>query len=518
VPEVGRFEGGNGLKYLLETGKLLQGTENTERAREAFFGLAEMLLRVRDRSGRNVPLAPNGAQMEFERRRGQRNIVLKARQMGISTWVSGRLFLKTITSPGTLTVQVAHTQEAAESLFRIVHRFVDCLPKGLRQGALRTSKSSVQQIVFPELDSEYRVESAGDTNAGRGLTITNLHCSEVARWPGDAAETLQGLRAAMPLEGELILESTPMGAGGCFWREWQEALATGMVQHFFPWWVEDAYQGVAVCETTLTPDEQRLMQTHGLTWAQIGQRRQLFADYRGLAKQEYAEDPDECFLSSGECVFDKSVIDRRTAELTPPMVMRLQGQLQIWYPSVAGRSYLLAVDPAGGGTEGDYSAVQVMDLQTGMQCAELQCKAGGYELALEVQKLAKEYNEALVVVERNNHGSGILAYLAGVCRYPNIFEQGGQPGWLTSVLSRPMIVGTLGAALVETPGIFSSERLLYECRTFVRHRNGKMAAQNGEHDDCLMAMAMALQVRAELVAGGAGRTGDCFTWSSPRSG
>lgn len=497
-----QFEGESGLKYLLQMGDVLHG-ENTEEARSTLARLAGELLRVRDRSGRNVELVPNNVQDAFERKRGQRNIVLKARQMGISTWVSGRLFLKTITRPGTLTVQVAHTQEAAESLFRIVHRFVECLPTGLRCGALRTSKSSVRQIVFPKLDSEYRVESAGDVNAGRGLTITNLHCSEVARWPGDAAETLQGLRAAMPAStGELTLESTPMGAGGCFWREWQEAELTGMVKHFFPWWMEPSYTGTAVCETTLTPEECRLIRTHGLTHAQIGYRRQMSADYRGLAKQEYAENANDCFLSSGECVFDRDAIDRRAAELRPPIATRMKGQLQIWYPPMPGRRYLVAVDPAGGGTEGDYSAVQVMDVETGMQCAELQCKANGYEFALEVEKLAKEYGEAVIVVERNNHGSGILAYLTGVCRYPRIFEQDGQQGWLTSTLSRPLMIGALGAALVERPAIFSSERLLRECLTFVRHRNGKMAAQNGEHDDCLMAMAIAIQARRELPVSG----------------
>ena len=500
MARVREVESRKGLEFLLKSGEQLHKQENTEVSQAVLGELMETLLLVRDRWGRNVALRPNRAQIEFERRRGQRNIVLKARQMGISTWVSGRLFLKTVTKPGTLTVQVAHTQEAAESLFRMVHRFVECLPADLRHGALRTSRSSVRQIVFPELDSEYRVESAADTNAGRGLTISNLHCSEVARWPGDAAETLQGLRAAMPPTGELILESTPMGAGGCFWREWQEAPETGMVRHFFPWWIEDAYTGMAICKTTLTDEELLLMRSHGLTHAQIGHRRQLFADYRGLAKQEYAEDANECFLSSGECVFDRDAIDRRAAELKAPITTRLNGQLQVWYPPVAGRKYLVAVDPAGGGTEGDYSAIQAMDLQTGMQCAELQYKAGGYELAREVEKLAKEYNGAPVVVERNNHGAGILAYLTGVCRYPRIFEQNGQPGWLTSALSRPVMIGTLGAALVETPQIFSSERLLRECRTFVRHRNGKMAAQNGEHDDCLMAMAMALEVRMELTS------------------
>lgn len=496
----GELEGNNGLAYLVEHGKPLHGADNTEEARTALLELTKEFLKIRNRSGEHVELKPNQVQGAFEAARRQRNIVLKARQMGISTWVSGRFFLKTITKKGTLTVQVAHTQEAAESLFRIVHRFLELMPKELRKGVLRTSRASARQIVFPELDSEYRVVSAGNTGAGRGLTINNLHCSEVARWPGDAAETLQGLRAAMPPAGELVLESTPMGAGGCFWREWQDAAETGMVQHFLPWWMESAYAGTAVDEDTLNDEERRLMREHGLTHAQIGFRRQLFADYRGLAKQEFAENASECFLASGECFFDRNTIDRRIGELNAPIESRKNGELQIWFPPAAGRNYVVAVDPAGGGAEGDYSVAQVVDLQTGRQCAELRCRAGGLELALEVAKLAKEYMDAMVAVERNNHGSSILAYLDGVCQYPRIFEQGGQQGWLTTTLSRQSMLGDLSAVMVEKPGIFSSERLLRECRTFVRHRNGKVAAQNGEHDDCVMAMAIALQVRGEMLA------------------
>jgi hypothetical protein len=301
--------------------------------------------------------------------------------------------------------------------------------------------------------------------------------------------------------GELVLESTPMGAGGCFWQEWQEAESTGMVRHFFPWWWESSYRGTAACEATLSDVERRLIRDHGLTHAQIGYRRDIHANFRGLAKQEYAEDANECFLSSGDCVFDRDAVDGRVRDLREPIATRLRGELQVWYPAVPGRKYLMAVDPAGGGSEGDYSAVQVVELETCLQCAEMKSKMGGFELASEVAKLAAEYNHALVAVERNNHGSGILAYLTGVCRYPRIYAQGGQDGWLTSQLSRPQMIGLLGAALVETPGIFSSERLLKECRTFVRHRSGKMAAQYGEHDDCLMAMAMAIAIRNELQAG-----------------
>ena len=216
------------------------------------------LLVVRTREGRPGKLKANKVQRAFENKRGQRNIVLKARQMGLTTWVAARFFLKTITQPGTLTLEVAHTQEAAEEIFRMVHRFVDWLPDGLREGPLKTGRANVRQIVFPEMDAEYRVVSAADRNAGRGLTVQNLHCSELARWPGDAADILAGLRAAMAPGGELILESTPQGVGGCFYEEWRKAGETGTVRHFFPWWMEARYHSEAVDKASLTDEERKL--------------------------------------------------------------------------------------------------------------------------------------------------------------------------------------------------------------------------------------------------------------------
>jgi hypothetical protein len=484
------------VNELLALGRLMDDSD----AGMAPF-LAKALLRVRDRQGRVVPLVANRVQQEYERQRGSSNIVLKARQLGISTWIAGRFFLKTVMQPGTLSVQVAHSREAAEEIFRIVHRFYECLPEELRTGALRTSRANVRQLVFENLDSEYRVESAGDVNAGRGLTVQNLHCSEVARWPGDAAETLASLRAALAPQGELVLESTPRGAHGCFYEEWQGAEHAGMVRHFFPWWWEEAYVGAAVGEEEMTDEERVLAMTHELTPEQIGFRRQLKASFRGLAAQEYAESAEACFLASGACVFDLEAIERRAAMVREPVAKRVNNQLHIWYPPVAGKKYLVAVDPAGGGDRGDYSTAQVIELATGLQCAELQGRLDTLELAKEAAKLGREYGDALVVVERNNHGSGVLAYLDSVAHYPKIYESNGLAGWLTSSLSRPLMVGRFGAMLVEAPEIFQSARLLGECRSFVRHRDGKTGAAPGAHDDCVMAMTIALSVRAELLEG-----------------
>jgi hypothetical protein len=486
-------------KELERFGQVLDRHPASLRGRTVGMELAEKLLLVRTREGWTRPLKANAAQQAFERRRGEQNIVLKARQMGLTTWAAARFFLKTITHPGTLTLEVAHTQEAAEEIFRIVHRFLDWLPEELREGPLRTSRTNVRQIVFPEIDAQYRVVSAGDRNAGRGLTVQNLHCSELARWPGDPAETLAGLRAAMTPGAELILESTPDGVGGCFHEEWQKATETGMVRHFFPWWMERRYRSAAVDEASLTEEERALMERKRLDLEQIGFRRQMRANFRGLARQEYAEDAESCFLASGNSVFDLEAIEARLGTAPDAVERRRNGELEVWLPPLKGKEYVVAVDPAGGGSEGDYSAAQVLEMETGLQCAEFAGHVGGLELARLVTELAAEYNQAWLVVERNNHGSGVLALAETVCGYRRIYRQGGQAGWLTTSMSRPAALGRLDAGLVEQPERFQSRRLLGECRSFVRMADGRTEARAGTHDDRVMAMAIGLGARAEML-------------------
>lgn len=480
-------------------GRILDTRPKALGGRTVGMGIAEKLLLVRTRDGWTAPLRANAAQRTFERRRGQKNIVLKARQLGLTTWAAARFFLKTITNPGTLTLEVAHTQEAAEEIFRIVHRFLNWLPDELRAGPLRTSRANVRQLVFPELDSQYRVVSAGDRNAGRGLTVQNLHCSELARWPGNPAEILAGLRAAMAPGAELIVESTPDGVGGCFHEEWRKASESGVVRHFFPWWMERRYRTVAVDEGSLTDEERELGARRGLDLEQIGYRRMVHADFRGLARQEYAEDEESCFRASGESVFELSAIEDRLLTAPEPAEKRYNGALEIWLPPVKGKQYLVAVDPAGGGSEGDYSAAEVVEIETGLQCAEFAGHVGGLELARLMVELASDYNGAWLVVERNNHGSGVLAHLETGCKYGRVYEQGGAGGWLTSSLSRPAILGRLDAALADEPERFMSKKLLGECRSFVRLPNGRTGARAGTHDDRVMAMAIGLGARAELL-------------------
>lgn len=496
---------------LVLLGEWMEQPPESEGRKEPGLYLAEQMLRVRGKDGIHRPLRANRAQRSYEARRGRENIVLKARQMGMTTWVAGRMFLRTILRPGTLSVQVAHNQTAAEEIFRIVQRFYASLPPALHDSILCRSRDNRRQMVFARLDSEYRVESAADVNAGRGLTIQNLHCSEVARWPRDAGATLAGLRAALAPDGELVVESTPQGAYGCFYDLWNQGGDLGnrsgegeMVQHFFPWWWEESYVGAAVAIDEQTVEERELAEREGLTAGQIGFRRRQRAQFHGMARQEYAEDAASCFLASGDCIFDVAKLERLLQAASEPMERSEGGRLWTWLRPMSGRRYVIGVDPAGGGAEGDFSAMQVVDVETGLQCAEWQARVPVREAAAVAMRVARRYNGAMIAVERNNHGSGLLACLeyqdAGEGG-ATLYAQGRVAGWPTTALTRPAMLERVAAVVDSEPRLLQSSRLLSECKTMVRHRDGKAAAAAGCHDDCVMAMAVALSVRAELLAG-----------------
>jgi len=179
--EIGRMDRMSDLALLKRLGRFLdlrplkgcEATKTGATGAETAFDVSvrdlviEALLKVRSKTRGLIPLKLNRAQLEFSRNHTKRSIVLKARQLGITTYVAARFFVQTITQPGTVTVQVAHDQDSAEEIFKIVHRFWENLPKAMQDGALLTSRANIRQIVFPRLDSEYRVATAADENAGR---------------------------------------------------------------------------------------------------------------------------------------------------------------------------------------------------------------------------------------------------------------------------------------------------------------------------------------------------------------
>ena len=191
---------------------------------------------------------------------------------------------------------------------------------------------------------------------------------------------------------------------------------------------------------------------------------------------------------------------------------RMAGALEIWLPALTGREYVIAVDTAGGGADGDYAVARCWSLRRG--CSVRSCgdtwARGSWRW--QWRSWREEYGGALVVVERNNHGSAVLAYLgmAGDERV-RLYEQGGLAGWLTTAASKPPMVSRLGGLLMEEPWLFQSRRMLAECRSYVTQAGGGTGAAAGAHDDCVMAMAIGHAVRAELLAW---RGGLRFRWAA----
>jgi len=128
----------------VEPGKLWQ--------RNRRDGFIEEVLKIRTKSARGISLKLNRAQREYScvvtRNKAKKNVVLKARQVGITTYIAARFFVQTITHEGTLSLQVTHDRESAEDVFRIVRRFWENLPDHAREGTLRTSHCNARQLVF----------------------------------------------------------------------------------------------------------------------------------------------------------------------------------------------------------------------------------------------------------------------------------------------------------------------------------------------------------------------------------
>lgn len=478
-------------------------------------------LKIRERSGNLIDFDLNAAQRRYANDRSRRNIILKARQLGMTTYIAARFFLLTMLREGVTTLQVAHSEESAQRIFRIVRRFYDTLYPDLR-AEVHTGPANVRELAFTQIDSRYLVDTAGNRNVGRGLTIHNLHASEVALWPGDPRETMAALLAAVVPDGQVDVESTLNGVGGYFHSEWLRAKSgepDALTPHFFPWWMEPAYSinlpGVPV--DPYSDDEQQLIDRHRLSAGQIRYRRWLRATFGGLAPQEYAETDDDCFLLSGCPVFETAIIEKRLRELQPPPSSEHNGELLVWCEPQPRLDYIIGADVAEGRSDGDYSAAVVIDVAGGLQCAELMARWPIWRFAQELDALGRRYNSALLAVERNNHGHAVLHALRRQHSYPRIYRHADSrtgfaadaDGWPMNTQTKPHAIQTLGDMLRVAPRTFASARLLEQCRRFAwldggatgvpgaGNRSRSSTGDAAAHDDLVIAAAIALAVRAQ---------------------
>ena len=298
-----------------------------KRLRDDFPHYAEKCLKIYNKAGKLEPFLLNEAQQyihaQLEAQKARtgrvRALILKGRQQGASTYISGRFYHRATHRPGTQVYILTHEQTATDTLFSKV----DCYHKHNNPLVTpATGASNAKELSFSRLGSAYAVGTAGSKAVGRSKTIQLFHGSEVAFWPNAAAH-FSGVVQAVPdlPETEVVLESTANGVGGEYHERWQQAEAGigDYIAVFVPWFWSAEYARPVPEGFTLDDSEAEYMQTYGLSLEQMVWRRAKIAELKdpSLFMQEYPATAAEAFQMSGHDSFIKpaDVLAARKATL-----------------------------------------------------------------------------------------------------------------------------------------------------------------------------------------------------------
>jgi hypothetical protein len=517
--------------------------ETRKRLRDDFAFYCKTCVKIRTKDGTIAPLILNPVQERFvERitdmmlRTGKaRFVVVKARQQGLSTVISAWQYWWLSQRKAQKGLVMAHVAESTTTLFDMYHRIHANVPKIVQP---TTKYSSRTELVFAELDSALRVATAGGKGVARGEMLNVVHLSEVAFWPETFAQNnFNGLIQAVPdRKGTAaFLESTANGMTGVFYAQYKAAREgiSGYELFFSAWFESEEYRDETFPkDMALLPEEDRLVADYGLDLAQLWwRRRKIATNGADLFKQEYPSTPEEAFISTGRPIFNpeyiverlktpktpikqmavEEVYDHKTGKQLPLRKLREhpRGELKVYYERDANESYTIGADVGMGlragvkGRPSDPSVAQVLDSQL-RQVAVWRGTVHPDVFAEILIALGYYYNEALLAVERNNHGLVTCVELRDR-QYPNLYldvtEGTIEPdretlniGVFTSEKTKPLMVDRLRALDRNREIEINDTQTLEEMLQFVVTETGKMEAEGGANDDCVMSLAIATLV------------------------
>lgn len=469
-------------------------------------------------------------QVEYQHNTGQpiRIIILKGRQVGMSTVTQALLFLWGFMFPGNNALVMSRDREASEDLFGMCKLMWDTWPHRV---LFSTSRASTRRLAWNETLSTFRVESAKKKEPGRGGTLQAVHMSEVAFW--EDAELASNLMNAIPnRHGTIvILESTANGVGGYFYDEWMKAIRgeSDFVALFFPWFLHREYtvRKHTLVDALLTPTELTLQRNFKLSLGQLAWRRRKIRESNGdedLFKQEYPCTWMEAFLSTGDNVFP---LEAMTECYFPPgseyrgkkvgrsrgnlvndggeikFFKDYSGELQVFKKPDPRKKmqYVVGCDPSRT-TTGDPACIQVLNRVTLEQVAVWRGHKTTDDLAELVALLGFWYNTAVVNVEINGGGAGVIAVLVHT-RYPNLWrwrrpdrplnKLGNVYGWSTNQMTKPWGIGSLQSYFTKRALILHDPVTYTECMEYTLYDGVEMGPASGDGtDDTVMALMIAL--------------------------
>jgi hypothetical protein len=481
-----------------------------------------------------------------------RTIILKARQMGLSTAVEAILFTLAIYYDNFGALIMSHESDSAEHILTMTSNYWETY---VNQDLYSLKNDAKSHLAWTH-GSNMRVATAGGKKSkGRSKTIRGLHGSEVAFWE-DPEVLWNGLRQAIPtLEGSItaiFMESTANGVGNFFHRAWNDAVSgrSEYVAKFYPWHEYPQYTADFLPAHLrskyedlgeLDEEEQTLIKRYNLDAGRLIWRRYAIQnlctgkDVRGRAQrvsgidqfhQEYPCDPHEAFVSTGRNVFQLPKLLAHYEPLTGTtgklvrngnritFEPRKDGNLTIYKhpsPDENWGLYRIGADPTHT-VAGDDACAQVIHRRTLEQVAVLRQKATPMVFADQLELLGYYYNTATIAPEREGPGYATVGALAGK-NYPAIWQSvpidkakghvTDTYGWSTNVATKHHAVQTL-VQLINEPlapiGAHVHGLRVHDLQTLTEMRDYRVTEdgkgyENGDgspYDDGVMALAIAV--------------------------
>jgi hypothetical protein len=414
------------------------------------------------------------------------NIILKSRQLGLSTLSAGYILWKMLFNQDFNALVIATKVTVAKNLVEKVRVMHDLLPIWLRDG----SSSSVEDNKLSlKLKNGSQVKAiASSPDAGRSEALSLLVVDEAA-FIRDIDEIWLSAQSTLSTGGAAIVLSTPNGVGNWFHKMWVEG--------------ESGSNG---------------FNNINLHWTVHPERNQAWRDEqtRILGVKGAAQECDCDFVSSGDTVIDPQLLMwyKDTYVMEPVDKRGFDGNLWVWEHPNYNRAYMVVADVARGDGS-DFSTAQVIDIEDCSQVAEYRGKIETKDFGNFLVSLATEYNNALLVIENSNVGWSTiqqcidrayqnLFYMSVDLKYIDVEKQMSNKfyrderkmvaGFSTTSKTRPLIISTLDTYINQKDILIRSNRLIDELFTFIWNA-GRAEAMKGYNDDLTMALSIGLWVR-----------------------
>ena len=406
------------------------------------------------------------------------NVILKARQLGISTITAGYIVWMMLFHRDKAILVMATKFATAGNLVKKVKGIMRNVPDWLKIATI-----SVDNRTSFELSKGSSIKAASTSgDAGRSEALSLLVLDEAAHIEG-LAELWTGLYPTLSTGGRCIALSTPNGVGNWFHKTCTEA--DSGANNF----------NLTTLAWDVHPDRDE----------------QWYAkETRNMSKRQIAQELQCNFNTSGETVIDPECMEWLFSNVKDPKHRTgFDRNFWIWEEFDPTCNYLMVVDVSRG-DGADFSTFHILKLETLEVIGEYQGKLTPDLFANMLNQVGREFGNAMMVVENNNIGYTVLDKLVEY-GYPNIYysvkstheyiEQSQAEyktntiaGFSTTQKTRPLIVAKLEEFIRNKLIKVYSSRTVNEMKTFI-WKNGKPQAMKSYNDDLIMALAIACWVR-----------------------